>query len=268
METKTHDLFWKNISALPYFRGFLRSVEGKFYQELEMKRPVLDLGIGDGHFTSVTFNKTIDVGLDPSFSDLRKAKQKLGCNEHICALGNKLPFKSNHFSTIFSNSVLEHIQYVGPVMGEVNRVLCDDGIFIITVPNDNFTKNLSIGRFFNYLGLIKFAKIYQKFFNAVSRHYHPDPVSYWQEKLQKAGFKILESWNYFPKRSLAILEWGHFFGFPSWISKQIFGKWILIPKKWNLWPITFWLSKQYNRDQKSLEGAYTFFYCKKIGHNA
>ncbi len=268
MEKIYLDLFWKNISSLPYFRGFLRAVEGRYYQDIDMSPPILDLGIGDGHFTSETFPRSIDVGIDPAFLELLNAKQKKGCKLHICGSGDRLPFKSRYFSTVFSNSVLEHINVLEPVFCEVKRILKDSGIFIITVPNGNFTKNLSIGRFFNWLGLNNWAKSYQRFFNKVSRHYHPDPVSKWEERLGSAGFEIMKSWNYFPKISLKILEWGHLFGIPSWISKKIFGKWILVPSKWNLWVVSVWLKRHYLLEQESPEGAYTLFISKKMGSDA
>jgi SAM-dependent methyltransferase len=268
MKNKNLDLFWRNISSLPYFRGFLRAVEGRYYQDINMPPPILDLGIGDGHFASETFSRSIDVGIDPAFIELRNAKQKKGCEFHICGSGDRLPFESGYFSTVFSNSVLEHINDLETVFYEVKRILNDNGIFIITVPNDNFTKNLSIGRFLNWLGLKNWAESYQHFFNKLSRHYHTDPVSKWEERLEFAGFKIIKSWNYFPKTSLKILEWGHLFGIPSWFSKKIFGKWILVPSQWNLWVVSVWLKKHYLLDQESPEGAYTFFISKKIGKDA
>ena len=261
---KTHlDLFWENISSLPYFRGFLRAVEGRYYQDIIMPPPILDLGIGDGHFTSVTFPFSIDVGIDPSLKELKEAKHKIGCTYHICGLGDCLPFKTGYFSTIISNSVLEHIESLEPVLEEVIRILIAKGKFIITVPNDNFTKNLSVGRFFESLGLKKLACSYKRFFNKISRHRHPDSVSEWEERFRFAGFSILKSWNYFPENSLRILEWGHLFGIPSWLSKKLFGKWVLLPTKWNLWVISFLLEKQYTKDQKSYNGAYTFFILEK-----
>ena len=268
MDKKHLDLFWKNIFSLPYFRAFLRAVEGRYYQDINMPAPILDLGIGDGHFTSETFPASIDAGIDPAFNELKNAKRKHNCELHICGSGDHLPFRSNYFSTVFSNSVLEHIKTLEPVFSEVERILNHDGIFIITVPNDNFTKNLSVGRFLNRLGLKNWAKAYQSFFNKISRHYHPDPVSKWEERLKSSGFKIIKSWNYFPKTSLKILEWGHLLGLPSWFSKKIFGKWILIPTKWNLWVVSVWLKKHYLSNQESPEGAYTFFISKKIDYDA
>lgn len=263
MDNNRIDLLWANISSLPYFRGFLRAVEGRFFQDIGMLQPILDLGIGDGHFSSVSFSTMIDVGIDPSFRELLKAKQQKGCTSHVCGFGGNLPFKSDYFTTIFSNSVLEHIELLEPVLNEMNRILSVNGRCIITVPNDHFTENLSVGRFFQSIGMKNLASLYQQFFNKISRHHHPDSTAKWKQRFLQAGFKIVESWNYFPKKSLKILEWGHLFGIPSWISKKLFGKWVLFPAKWNLWIINAYLEKQYIKDQKTPDGAYSFFILEK-----
>ena len=31
-----------------------------------------------------------------------------------------------------------------------------------------------------------------------------------------------------------MLEWGHYFGLPSLVTRKLFGRWILVPQKWNL----------------------------------
>ncbi len=58
-------ILWRHISNLPYFRALLRAVEDRFYQDIQLPKPVFDLGSGDGHFASVAFDKKIDVGMDP-----------------------------------------------------------------------------------------------------------------------------------------------------------------------------------------------------------
>jgi len=263
VEYYKNDLLWKNISTLPYFRGFLRAVEGRYYETIEVENPLLDLGIGDGHFSATTFPDKIDFGIDPAWKSLLEAKTFHSANMLACANGDMLPFPDMYFSSVISNSVLEHIEDVTAVLTEVRRVLKDDGNFVICVPNDNFTRNLSIAIFLKKIRWNKAVTWYQKIFNRISRHYHPDSTAVWVKNLKDAGFSIKETWNYFPPRSLAILEWGHLFGIPAWISKKIFGKWILFPKKWNLWPIYSWLRKNYQKDQTAENGAYSFFIMNK-----
>jgi SAM-dependent methyltransferase len=262
-----NDLLWKNISALPYFRGFLRAVEGSYYQDIEIRQPVLDLGCGDGHFSWVTFGKrTFNmIGIDPDLKSLIEATQYSVFSHLICARGDQLPFPAGFFSSIVSNSVLEHIDKVDLVILEANRVLIPGGKLVICVPNDNFTQNLSIAKLLDRLGLNFLAGKYRTFFNKISRHFHPDTEETWMRRLRHAGFNIIEYWNYFTQKSLAILEWGHFSGLPAWINRKFFGRWILFPSIKNplLSRIYFWLKDHVERDQRSPDGAYSFFITAK-----
>ena len=69
-ESRTEDQGGKDflrlhLRELPYFRALLRAVESRFYQDYPLAQPVYDVGCGDGHFASLTFERMIDVGLDP-----------------------------------------------------------------------------------------------------------------------------------------------------------------------------------------------------------
>jgi SAM-dependent methyltransferase len=259
------DLLWQNISELPYFRGFLRSIEGKYFRALEFKGEVLDLGCGDGHFSARTLPDTKIQGIDTSFLSLRSANSMNYYSGLVCSVGDHLPFKKSSFETIISNSVLEHIPDVDSVIIEVVRILKPGGKFVITVPNSNFTKNLSIALFFDRLGLNGIALGYRRFFNWISRHFHPDPKEIWLDRLKGQGLNVIYDWNYFPPEYLKILEWGHYFGLPSWLNFKMFGRWILNPNISNyfLKRIYFWLYPYYAGEPKSENGAYTFIVAKK-----
>ena len=252
-----------NITELPYFRGFLRAVEGRYYQTIELTRPVLDMGAGDGHFAARTFTTKLEVGIDPAFLSLREAKGFGAYGQLFNGNGDRIPFKDKSFATVVSNSVLEHIPDVDAVLVDIYRVLVKSGQLVITVPNSNFTKYLSIARFFDRIGLKFAARWYRQLFNKISRHYHPDDAAVWRTRLENAGFVIVKQWNYFPPESLRKLEWGHYFGLPNWINKKLFGRWILFPNFWYVRLINRWLYKHYALDQTSPEGAYTFFIAQK-----
>src|SRR5512133_3238936 len=67
------DHLWRQISSLPYFRGLLRAVEARFYENIDLPAPTLDLGCGDGHFAALAFERPLDVGIDPWEGPLRLA---------------------------------------------------------------------------------------------------------------------------------------------------------------------------------------------------
>jgi len=89
--------------------------------------PVLEIGCGDGHITSILktiFNNV--TPLDPNPRD--KIKDVVVCS------AEKMPFEDKSFKTIYSSNVLEHIEDINAGLSEMNRVLDDDGIMIHSIP--------------------------------------------------------------------------------------------------------------------------------------
>ncbi|MCA1954413.1 MAG: methyltransferase domain-containing protein [Anaerolinea sp.] len=228
------DYLWLQISSMPYFRGLLRAVEGRFYEEIDLPSPTLDLGCGDGHFASVTFDRKLEVGLDPWTGPLREAERR-GCYvQTVQSEGARIPFPDGYFASAISNSVLEHIPDLEPVLAEVARVLRPGAQFAFCVPNHQFDPQLSVARALDRLGLHGVADAYRRFFDRIARHQHLDSPEVWTERLEKAGFEVVRWWHYFSPQALAVLEWGHAFGLPALVARKLTGRWILVARPWNL----------------------------------
>ena len=105
---KTDDLLWRHLKTLPAFRAILRAVEARFYHQIDLQEPILDLGCGDGNFAELTFNeygRRLTVGLDPWWNPIKKSQRgEIYVDGVTQALGNKMPFPSNHFASAISNS--------------------------------------------------------------------------------------------------------------------------------------------------------------------
>ena len=120
--TLQKDFLFLHIRDLPYFRGFLRALESAFYQNLDMPSPILDVGCGDGNFAALTFDRQIDVGLDPWHGPIHEAKPYGKYCLLVESNGDRTPFPDDYFASAFSNSVLEHIPDVEAVLKETARV--------------------------------------------------------------------------------------------------------------------------------------------------
>ncbi len=260
---RTSDPYWLNLRSLPYFRALLRAVEAREYQEIELQEPVFDLGCGDGHFVTTAFTTPIDVGLDPWKGPVREAASRKCYGLVVHGEGATLPFPAEYFGSAMSNSVLEHIPELDPVLAEVARVLKPGAKFVLCVPNHRFLENLSIAYFLQKVGLHKVALGYKRFFNYISRHHHCDSAEVWEKRLHKAGFKIEKHWDYFSPKATHILEWGHYFGLPSLVTHFLFRRWILLPTKWNLALTKKITEKYYLEKVPQPEGSYTFYIARK-----
>jgi SAM-dependent methyltransferase len=256
------DFLWRHLQDLPYFRALLRAVEARFYQGISLGEPVLDLGCGDGHFASAMPPHSPFVGIDPWWEPLLEAR---GREVYLLvgqASGAAMPFPSGHFGTVVSNSVLEHIPNLDPVMVEAARVLRPGGQFVFCVPSNCFLAFLSISRGLRRVGLSRPARAYEAFFNRISRHHHCDDPATWQARLNGAGLRLVRHWYYFSQGALATLEWGHYFGLPSLVTKKLLGRWIIAPTRANLW-LTERLLRRYYDEPLPERGAYLFFIAQK-----
>ncbi len=248
--------------ALPAFRALLRAVEARFYQDLELPAPAIDLGCGDGHFASVAFDRPLEVGVDPWWVSLREAPRYHAYRLLTQAAGARLPFPDGHFAAAVSNSVLEHIPDLDPVLRDLGRVLRPGAPFYLCSPGDHFLELLSISGGLRRLGLAGPAAAYERFFNRISRHYHCDSPEGWTELLARAGFTVGRWWYYFSPGALRALEWGHYLGLPSAASKALFGRWVLAPARWNL-ALTEWLLRRYYAEPLPARGAYIFIVARR-----
>ncbi len=264
MAQEKKEYLWLHLRDLPYFRALLRAVEARFYEDIQLHSPTLDLGCGDGHFASITFGRKLEVGLDPWWGPLLEARDREPYQGLTQSDGAKMPFPDEYFASAVSNSVLEHIPNLDAVLAETARVLQPGAPFIFCVPNHNFLSNLSIGRALDRVRLRKLGNSYRAFFNRISRHHHCDPPEVWEARLAEAGFQIKRWWHYFSPDALRTLEWGHYIGLPSWVSKMLTGRWIISSNRWNLALTKRYVERYYDEAPVSEKGSYTFYISRRL----
>lgn len=103
---------------------------------------VLDIGCGDGDFLQKMQGSGFDVyGLDVSAKAVEITKAKLGLDgssDRICNAELKdCGFKPEQFNLVTMWHVLEHVYNPREILQEIKRVLGQDGILVIEVPNVN-----------------------------------------------------------------------------------------------------------------------------------
>lgn len=194
----------------------------------------LDLGCGDGKLTSILDRIIPDdtrvwIGVDPDYEETRLAiKCGLYHTVHTC-LGDNIPEASGSLDFILSNSVLEHIPDVEPVIGEISRLLKPGGRLIFTVPSENFHNILSgppLGvKNSNYLTAID---------NRLA-HYRYWTISEWKDCLARHDLKI--KYNFYYLTSKQLRRWELISNFTGGLLYSMFGRKlqpIEIQRKWKL----------------------------------
>jgi len=186
-----------------------RAIELRVAAEEEYETPVLDLGCGDGLIARILFGAEarVEAGLDPWMEQLRQAARS-GAYRHVeLGHGHTLPYADGTFATVFSNSVLEHIPDLPPVLREVRRVLRPDGRFIFTVPSDAFRYFLDGYIQRKRRGDIRGAEAYAAAVDAQLEHHHYYNPTDWRNLLATVRLEVVETHYYIPERVERLWDW-------------------------------------------------------------
>jgi SAM-dependent methyltransferase len=141
----------------------------------------------------------VDVGLDPWPEQLRQAAQS-GMYRHVdLARGDRMPYPSSAFATVFSNSVLEHIPDPQPVVREAGRVLRQGGHFIFTVPSDAFRTLLDGYARRMAAGDVAGAEAYARSVDRWLAHHHYHTPDEWRDILATAEMTLVTARYYVPQ---------------------------------------------------------------------
>jgi len=221
------DFFQRYILVAPLPLALERSWECEVQSAQNFARPILDIGCGEGIFAWNLVDEKIDVGIDPNGRELARTKEFDLYDELIECYGNAVPKLDKSFQTIFSNSVMEHIPDIEPVLKETHRLLKDDGVVYLTLPTDKFDHYSWGNLVLLALGLNSLAKKYRDFFNSFWRHYHFYPRAQWEEMFARNGFKVKESFEYGSKTQCLLNDFtSPFCGF-AMIVKKLTNRWFL-----------------------------------------
>lgn len=102
---------------------FIRNIDSE-----NKESKILEIGCGDGYGASILRKDNLNVkATDPT---PRHPLQ----TEVICMEVENLKFKDDYFDVIYSTHVLEHVDDITIALGEMNRVLKNEGIMIHSVP--------------------------------------------------------------------------------------------------------------------------------------
>jgi ubiquinone/menaquinone biosynthesis C-methylase UbiE len=98
---------------------------------------VLEVGCGAGHILERVPNGRL-FGIDISEIQIKRAKEKLGSRVELTkAPGEKIPYDNAYFDKILCSEVIEHVLDPLPLLIEMKRVLKDDGVLSLSIPNEN-----------------------------------------------------------------------------------------------------------------------------------
>ena len=115
----------------------IRTAEAELLRGIAAKSPMLDLCCGDGYFASLIRESVVDAGCDFNGQSLRRASRRgIYRNIAMANVTQGIPFQSQSFETVISNSSLEHVDDINAALAEVSRVLRPGGTFHMTLASE------------------------------------------------------------------------------------------------------------------------------------
>ena len=149
-----YEAYWQTDGAPP--QGDPTTAERKAHLEAALQalpgasQPgnffVLDAGCGDGEFMECLYGLGFRAaGIELSEAAAEKTRRR--CPEadiRVGSLEDPLPFADATFNAIWCTEVLEHLFDVHGALSELNRVLKDGSVLLITTPYHGLVKNIPI----------------------------------------------------------------------------------------------------------------------------
>lgn len=179
----------------------------------------MDIGCGDGLFTSICFDQRIDVGVDINSRELELASQSGAYQKVERADVTSLSYDNETFQTIISNGALEHIKGLKRALAEIGRVLKKGGSLVTTSPSKYYSEFL----------FYKFIPGYTGFNNRIFSHFNLFDHEEWRKILYSADLDLIEYRYYNPIQIIQIYDLLFPFTFPSFVWKKLLNRYYLFP---------------------------------------
>jgi SAM-dependent methyltransferase len=224
------DIVPSYVANAPLALVFERLMECRILSAQSFERPVLDIGCGEGLFAKMLFAERIDTGIDPNTRELDRARELDAYDELIECRGDAIPKPDASYRTIFSNSVVEHIPDLEPVLREAYRLLAPGGRMYLTVPSNHFDEYTWISQFLGAFRLEGLRQRFKSFFNRFWVHYHYYTPQRWAELASQAGFRVAAVHTYGPKRVCLMNDALVPFSLTELITKKATNRWTLFPR--------------------------------------
>lgn len=121
--------------------------------DLKESDKVLEVGCGAGHILEkITKGKL--YGIDISEIQIERTKKRMGDKVELKkAPGENIPYEDKFFDKVLCSEVIEHVIDPREVLKEISRVMKDDGILSLSIPNEEVIN--STKKFLKKTGLIK-----------------------------------------------------------------------------------------------------------------
>lgn len=170
-----------------------RAWEYAAYRRFTLPEPALDIGCGDGRFFQLVWPGVRDVvGVDVDGGVIEAARRSGVYRETHAAPAHRLPVRPETFASAFANCSLEHMDHLPEVLRGISCGLRPGAPFLLSVVTDRFLAWAALPRLVEALGEPVRARALRSEYEVYHHLVNPLPAEIWIERLEDAGFEVLE----------------------------------------------------------------------------
>jgi SAM-dependent methyltransferase len=212
----------------------------KRVKELPVVGPVLDVGCGDGLFTSLAWPGVDTWGVDVNEREAARAQASHAYERVIDqSITDTSALPESFFATCVANCSLEHVPDIRAALHTIRRSMRPLGIFYLIVPNGEWTRTLPLRRGLERVGLPDVGRAYAAALDAQFAHHHLYDADVWRGLLEDAGFTGVESERLGSDGSQAAFEAWLVPSLAGYVTKKLTGHWIVASRlrRFYSWPV-------------------------------
>jgi SAM-dependent methyltransferase len=163
-------------------QAFWRYFEVQALRKISCEHPILEIGCGDGRFSSMVFEE-IDEAIDVNPRSVEKCRKMSGglYRRLRCLDVRELTLQDGGFATVYANCVLEHVPEIEKVLAGCFRGLRPGGKLVITIPLVRMNRHL----LFPWGWYARLRQRQLAHINLLSE-------SGWEDLLRGIGFSVIE----------------------------------------------------------------------------
>lgn len=247
-------------------QAFWRYFEVQALREVHCDRPILEIGCGDGQFSSLVFSE-IDEAVDINPRAVERCRAISGWlyRRVRCLDVREISLQDEGFATVYANCVLEHVPEIEKVLTGCFRGLRPGGQLVITIPLVRMNEHLIFPWHW-------YARLRQR----QLAHLNLMSEESWEELLHRIGFSDLEFRPYLSGQACRFwdtIDSPGCIGLGRFQVATVLGRLahVLLPKpakSWVLRHLSRWLSKVAEADGSRGPACAAVLIAKKAGHGA
>ncbi|HOT76089.1 MAG TPA: class I SAM-dependent methyltransferase [Candidatus Wallbacteria bacterium] len=267
-KTDKKEFLSRYLSNAPVALALIRAMECRLMDCIPFANPILDLGCGDGLFSSILFkDKThIDCAVDFDESEVELCYRKGVYRDIKVAEAEDLPFDDESFKYVIANDLLAHLKTPALAVNEAWRVLAPGGYLCFTVPT--LVPKFHVNVFTDFINTMASQNIIKLFNHNIKSYFRLNSIlkfQQWSQLLKENGFRVVYHKKYASLSAICIQIITSFYLCRGSMYKKALGRYIPFPQIHEkiITPITSWFLKSVY-DDDSYDGENYLILAKKV----